>query len=109
MTPLLALLLAILAIALVAVLWRLASRRRSLPCPVWLRWLVELDNPFTKTNRAPLIRAATEHDIDAMIDIWLQASPRTQLHPLHVLAGPRRRHALDLSARRGKLRLRRPR
>src|SRR5437773_5847496 len=22
------------------------------PCPVWLRWLVELDNPFTRTNRA---------------------------------------------------------
>jgi ubiquinone/menaquinone biosynthesis C-methylase UbiE len=36
----------------VAVIWRLASRRQSLPCPVWLRWFVELDNPFTKTNRA---------------------------------------------------------
>lgn len=35
--------------------WRLASRRQSLPCPVWLRWLVELDNPFTKTNRAAFI------------------------------------------------------
>lgn len=40
---------------LVAVIWRLASRRQSLPCPVWLRWLVELDNPFTKTNRAAFI------------------------------------------------------
>lgn len=40
---------------LVAVVWRLASRRHSLPCPVWLRWLVELDNPFTKTNRAAVI------------------------------------------------------
>lgn len=39
----------------VAVVWRLASRRQSLPCPVWLRWLVELDNPFTKTNRAAFI------------------------------------------------------
>ena len=35
--------------------WRLASRRHSLPCPVWLRWFVELDNPFTKTNRAAVI------------------------------------------------------
>ncbi len=35
--------------------WRLASRRYSLPCPVWLRWLVELDNPFTATNRADVI------------------------------------------------------
>ena len=38
-----------------AIFWRLASRRRSLPCPVWLRWLVEIDNPFTKTNRAAVI------------------------------------------------------
>jgi hypothetical protein len=35
--------------------WRFASRRRSLSCPVWLRWLVELDNPFTKTNRSMVI------------------------------------------------------
>ena len=40
---------------LIAFVWRIASRRRSLPCPVWLRWLVELDNPFTKTNRANVI------------------------------------------------------
>jgi len=35
--------------------WGLASRRSSLPCPVWLSWMVELDNPFTKTNRAEVI------------------------------------------------------
>ena len=40
---------------LIFIAWRLASRRQSLPCPVWLRWLVELDNPFTKTNRAAFI------------------------------------------------------
>ena len=43
------------ALLLVAVMWRLASRRHSLPCPVWLRWLVELDNPFCRTNRAAVI------------------------------------------------------
>ena len=32
-----------------------ASRRRSLPCPTWLSRLVELDNPFTETNRAAVI------------------------------------------------------
>ncbi len=42
-------------IVLIALVWRFASRRRSLPCPVWLRWLVELDNPFAKTNRAAFI------------------------------------------------------
>jgi 2-polyprenyl-3-methyl-5-hydroxy-6-metoxy-1,4-benzoquinol methylase len=43
------------AIALVAGIWRLASSRHSLPCPAWLGWLVELDNPFTRTNRAAVI------------------------------------------------------
>ncbi len=42
-------------IILFVLAWRLASRRYSLPCPVWLRWLVELDNPFTETNRAEVI------------------------------------------------------
>lgn len=40
---------------LIGVVWRLASRRESLPCPSWLGWMVELDNPFTKTNRAHVI------------------------------------------------------
>ncbi|MEW6543908.1 MAG: hypothetical protein AB1411_09895 [Nitrospirota bacterium] len=35
--------------------WLFVSCRQSLPCPVWLRWCVELDNPFTKTNRAAVI------------------------------------------------------
>jgi ubiquinone/menaquinone biosynthesis C-methylase UbiE len=42
-------------IILVTVLWRLASRRHSLPCPVWLSWLVELDNPFAKIDRSDVI------------------------------------------------------
>lgn len=37
------------------ILWRLASRRHALPCPSWLGWMVEMDNPFTKTNRAQVI------------------------------------------------------
>lgn len=40
---------------LIFFVWRLASRRHTLPCPAWLRWLVELDNPFTQTNRARVI------------------------------------------------------
>src|SRR5215470_17034447 len=43
------------AIVVVAIIWRVASRGRSVPCPAWLGWLVELDNPFTKTNRAAVI------------------------------------------------------
>jgi hypothetical protein len=44
--------LAIAVIVLIAVIWRLTSRQQSLPCPVLLLWLVEIDNPFTKTNRS---------------------------------------------------------
>lgn len=43
------------AVVMVFGVWHLASRKCSLPCPVWLRWMVELDNPFTKTNRAAVI------------------------------------------------------
>lgn len=42
-------------VVLAAAVGGLVSRRYSLPCPVWLRWMVELDNPFTKTNRAAVI------------------------------------------------------
>jgi len=48
--------LVVIAVILIIFLtWRFASRRQSLPCPTWLRWFVELDNPFTKTNRAAVI------------------------------------------------------
>lgn len=42
-------------VVIAVVIGGLVSRRYSLPCPVWLRWMVELDNPFTKTNRAAVI------------------------------------------------------
>jgi SAM-dependent methyltransferase len=30
-------------------------RRDALPCPTWLGWMVEMDNPFTRVNRAQAI------------------------------------------------------
>jgi len=45
----------VLVVVAVSVIWRLASQRHSLPCPAWLSWLVELDNPFARTNRAAVI------------------------------------------------------
>lgn len=48
--------LALVGIFLLAMFaWRIGSRRRSLPCPVWLRWMVELENPFAKTLRSEVI------------------------------------------------------
>ena len=53
-TPLL--ILGLLGLVVLIVLgWRLSSRRHSLPCPSWLGWMVEMDNPFTKANRAQTI------------------------------------------------------
>jgi ubiquinone/menaquinone biosynthesis C-methylase UbiE len=42
-------------VALISIIWRVSSRHVTLPCPSWLHWMVELDNPFTKTNRASVI------------------------------------------------------
>jgi ubiquinone/menaquinone biosynthesis C-methylase UbiE len=44
----------VLAILLLVVTvgWRVSSRRSSLPCPSWLAWLVEHDNPYAKNYNA---------------------------------------------------------
>jgi SAM-dependent methyltransferase len=47
--------LGLIGLTLVVLTWRLSSRRHELPCPSWLGWMVEMDNPFTKTNRARVI------------------------------------------------------
>jgi SAM-dependent methyltransferase len=57
----LVLLLCLFAVAVFLVVWiggRVISRRRSLPCPHWLAWLLEIDNPFAKVFRA---REIVEH------------------------------------------------
>lgn len=43
------------ALLIVGLGWRVSSRRTSLPCPTWLAWLVELDNPVAKNNNARTI------------------------------------------------------
>ncbi len=45
--------------ALVALLWRSGSRIARFPCPSWLAWMVEADNPFAwATGARALIAAA---------------------------------------------------
>jgi ubiquinone/menaquinone biosynthesis C-methylase UbiE len=39
-------------LVIIALIWRFSSNRISIPCPSWLSWLVELDNPFLKNNSA---------------------------------------------------------
>ncbi len=48
-------LLAMILLVVVSLVWRLVSKRKSLPCPSWLAWMVEMDNPFTETNIARVI------------------------------------------------------
>jgi SAM-dependent methyltransferase len=66
---------------LIGITWRLASRRRSLPCPVWLRWFVELDNPFTRTNRAATIIEHLEVEPD-MVALDVGCGPGRVAVPL---------------------------
>ena len=40
---------------LVGIVWSVLARSRHVPCQAWLAWLVELDSPFTRTNRAAVI------------------------------------------------------
>ena len=40
---------------IVAFIWRIVSDRISLPCPAWLSWVVELDNPLFRNDRASTI------------------------------------------------------
>ena len=56
MTPIFYVAIGFLALGvLTSLVWRVFSRRQELPCPSWLGWMVELDNPFTKANRARVI------------------------------------------------------
>jgi 2-polyprenyl-3-methyl-5-hydroxy-6-metoxy-1,4-benzoquinol methylase len=48
----------IVLLGLIAIIWRFSSLRSSMPCPTWLSWLVELDNPFFKNYSA---RAIIQH------------------------------------------------
>jgi len=45
----------VLIVIIISVIWRISSNRASLPCPSWLGWLVELDNPLLRNNRASVI------------------------------------------------------
>lgn len=40
------------ALVIIGLGWRLVSNRHSIPCPAWLGWLVELDNPLARAARA---------------------------------------------------------
>jgi SAM-dependent methyltransferase len=78
----------LIALGLVlAFVWRFAARRYTLPCPVWLRWLVELDNPFTVTNRAGAIIEHLELQPDMKV-LDIGCGPSRLTIPIAVRVGP---------------------
>ncbi len=40
---------------LISIIWRFSSQRSTLPCPAWLAWMVEMENPFSHIARAVTI------------------------------------------------------
>ena len=50
----------ILGLIAIVVIASLIWRRDALPCPSWLAWMVEMDNPFTEVNRARVITGLLE-------------------------------------------------
>jgi ubiquinone/menaquinone biosynthesis C-methylase UbiE len=89
----------IVVLVLISLAWRLASRRHSIPCPAWLGWLVELDNPFARTNRAAAI---VEHlDLSpGMTVLDLGCGPGRVAVPVAGSVGPQGRViAMDIQAR----------
>lgn len=46
---------AVIILFVIMVMWRFLSTRQSLPCPTWLSWMVEMDNPFAKVAHAKTI------------------------------------------------------
>lgn len=50
----------ILGLIVIGGIASLIWRRDTLPCPTWLAWMVEMDNPFTEVNRARVITGLLE-------------------------------------------------
>ncbi len=80
------LILAVLTVALFLG-WRFASERASLPCPSWLSWLVELDNPLFRNNRASAIVAGLDI-ARGMTALDLGCGPGRLTLPLAGAVGP---------------------
>ena len=84
---------------LVALVWRVASNRQSLPCPSWLGWMVEMDNPFTETNRASVIIRLLKLQVGMKV-LDAGCGPGRLVIPIAQAIGPQGElTALDLQAR----------
>ena len=74
------------ALIVLFILWRFYSERHTLPCPSWLSWMIELDNPFAPVHKATAIVANLDLK-DGMQILDIGCGPGRVLIPL-ALANP---------------------
>jgi ubiquinone/menaquinone biosynthesis C-methylase UbiE len=77
--------------------WMLLSRRRAMPCPAWLAFMVEWDNPFFKSTQAKTILAHLDL-APGMRALDVGCGPGRLTIPLARAVAPGRVLALDLQA-----------
>ena len=88
----------VLGLIVLGIIAGLIWRRDALPCPTWLSWLVEMDNPFTEVNRARVIVSLLELD-PGMKVLDAGCGPGRLTLPLAEVVGPQGEvTALDLQA-----------
>jgi ubiquinone/menaquinone biosynthesis C-methylase UbiE len=77
----------VLGVIGIVVVAGLIWRRDTLPCPAWLAWMVEMDNPFTEVNRARVIVGLLELT-PGMKVLDAGCGPGRLTLPLAEIAGP---------------------
>jgi ubiquinone/menaquinone biosynthesis C-methylase UbiE len=77
--------------------WLMLSRRRAVPCPAWLAFMVEWDNPFFKSTQARTIVAHLDLK-PGMRVLDVGCGPGRLTIPLAQAVAPGRVLALDLQA-----------
>ena len=55
LTALYIILITAIAVGIITLIWRVSSKRSSIPCPAWLGLLVEMENPVFRNNHSRTI------------------------------------------------------
>lgn len=73
---------------LINLVWRRISHYQATPCPSWLSWMVEMDNPFTRVSHAQFIIDHLGLDPDMKV-LDAGCGPGRVTLPLAEAVGPR--------------------